>query len=201
MGALLARLRALTGNRWAMAGLAGAAGLGAVALARSRGGGTSALGAGSGGTEEAGEAAGTAFTGQAFPDTSATDLATAVGGLDEKWAAELADYTAAAAANQASLDALTKQNAKQQTTINSIAAKVAAMQPKPAPKASKPKTSKPKVGTTKTPSGWKTITIKRGDTLSAIARRYHTTVATLSKRNKITDPNRIRAGAKLLVPA
>lgn len=139
--ALGAQLRALTGNRWAMAGLAGAAGLGAVALARSRGakGDGSALGAGTGATADAGDVAGAAFTGQSFPSTSATDLAVAVGDLDSKWADELAGYSAAAAATATSLAALTKADTKQQTSIDKITKAVAALQPKPAPKVATPK--------------------------------------------------------------
>jgi LysM domain len=65
--------------------------------------------------------------------------------------------------------------------------------PKPAPKpVPKPK---PKAKT-------KTITIARGDTLSALARKYHTTVANLMKLNpSIKNPNLIYAGNKLKVPA
>jgi hypothetical protein len=45
-----------------------------------------------------------------------------------------------------------------------------------------------------------TYTVKRGDTLSAIAKRYHTTVATLANLNHIPNPNRIWAGQKLQIP-
>jgi len=45
-----------------------------------------------------------------------------------------------------------------------------------------------------------TYTVKRGDTLSAIAKRYHTTVATLANLNRIANPNRIWAGQKLQIP-
>ncbi len=43
-------------------------------------------------------------------------------------------------------------------------------------------------------------TIRSGDTLSAIAARFHTTVAQLAKANGIKNVNAIRAGAKLKVP-
>ncbi len=39
--------------------------------------------------------------------------------------------------------------------------------------------------------------IKRGDTLSALARRFDTTVAALARANHIENPNLIRAGARL----
>jgi hypothetical protein len=45
-----------------------------------------------------------------------------------------------------------------------------------------------------------TYTVKRGDTLSAIAKRYHTTVGTLANLNRIANPNRIWAGQKLQIP-
>ena len=44
------------------------------------------------------------------------------------------------------------------------------------------------------------VTVQPGDTLSAIAVRYHTTVAALVAANGIADPNRIMAGAVLHVP-
>lgn len=62
---------------------------------------------------------------------------------------------------------------------------------KPPPK-SPPKKTGPKT---------RTITIARGDTLSGLARKYHTTVAELLKLNpNIKNPNLIYAGAKLNVP-
>jgi LysM repeat protein len=45
------------------------------------------------------------------------------------------------------------------------------------------------------------VTVQPGDTLSAIAVRYRTTVAALVAANGITDPNRILAGAVLQVPS
>lgn len=44
------------------------------------------------------------------------------------------------------------------------------------------------------------ITIKRGDTLSAIAREYNTSYQYLAKINDISNPNIIRVGQKLKVP-
>ena len=38
------------------------------------------------------------------------------------------------------------------------------------------------------------------DTLSAIARRYHTTVAVLQRLNNITDPKKLRVGQVLKLP-
>lgn len=42
--------------------------------------------------------------------------------------------------------------------------------------------------------------VRRGETLSAIARRYGTSVAALARTNRIADPNRVRAGQRLVVP-
>lgn len=46
-----------------------------------------------------------------------------------------------------------------------------------------------------------TITVGRGDTLSAIAARYHTTVAALAAANGITNPNLVYAGAQIRLPS
>jgi len=43
-------------------------------------------------------------------------------------------------------------------------------------------------------------TIKKGDNLTKLAKRYGTTVSQLAKSNNIKDPNLIYAGAKLKVP-
>ena len=45
-----------------------------------------------------------------------------------------------------------------------------------------------------------TYVIQPGDTLSEIAKRYGTTVDTLTKLNKISDPNKIYAGNTIRVP-
>ncbi len=50
------------------------------------------------------------------------------------------------------------------------------------------------------PERTKTITIKRGDTLSCLAIKYNTTVEELVKLNNIKNPNLIYAGKKLIVP-
>lgn len=43
-------------------------------------------------------------------------------------------------------------------------------------------------------------TVKKGDTLSAIAKKYKTTVATLADLNKIQNVNLIRVGQKIKIP-
>jgi hypothetical protein len=45
-----------------------------------------------------------------------------------------------------------------------------------------------------------TYTVKRGDTLWAISRRYSTTVEAVAKLNNITNPNLIITGQKLKIP-
>ena len=46
-----------------------------------------------------------------------------------------------------------------------------------------------------------TYRIKRGDTLSAIAERFDTTVRALVRLNDIEDPHAIRAGQRIDIPA
>ena len=43
-----------------------------------------------------------------------------------------------------------------------------------------------------------TIQIKQGDTLSALAQRFHTTVSALASKNGISNPDLIFAGAQLI---
>lgn len=43
-------------------------------------------------------------------------------------------------------------------------------------------------------------TIEWGDTLSALAKKYNTTVSNLATLNKIADPNKIYAGQKIIIP-
>lgn len=44
-------------------------------------------------------------------------------------------------------------------------------------------------------------TIQKGDTLSALAKRFNTTVDLLAKTNNIKDPNKIYVGDKISVPS
>jgi LysM repeat protein len=52
------------------------------------------------------------------------------------------------------------------------------------------------------PAGSATLyVIRAGDTLSALALRFGTTVAVLARYNGLTDPNRLRVGQILRIPA
>jgi putative chitinase len=45
-----------------------------------------------------------------------------------------------------------------------------------------------------------TYSVRRGDTLSALARRYNTSVSALAQTNKIRNPNLILVGQRLTIP-
>ncbi|HEY81019.1 MAG TPA: LysM peptidoglycan-binding domain-containing protein [Caldilineae bacterium] len=49
--------------------------------------------------------------------------------------------------------------------------------------------------------GTKVYVVKKGDTLSSIARKFNTSVGTLQKLNNFTNPNQLRVGLKILAPA
>jgi LysM repeat protein len=50
-------------------------------------------------------------------------------------------------------------------------------------------------------AGSKTYTVQKGDTLSSIARKFNTSVATLQKLNHFANPNKLAVGSVILVPA
>jgi LysM repeat protein len=50
------------------------------------------------------------------------------------------------------------------------------------------------------PSAEKAYLVQHGDTLTAIAKRFETTVPALTELNQIADPNRIFAGQRLVIP-
>lgn len=50
------------------------------------------------------------------------------------------------------------------------------------------------------PAAGKTYTVKRGDTLWGISRRYGTTVSAIARLNRLKNPNRIYAGQILRIP-
>jgi LysM repeat protein len=74
----------------------------------------------------------------------------------------------------------------------------------PPPTATAPAAT-PTAGPTEPPTNtpkptFRTYTVKPGDTLSAIAARYHTTVSAIAALNHITDPSRLSVGQVLLIP-
>lgn len=52
----------------------------------------------------------------------------------------------------------------------------------------------------KPPSAWTSYKVRKGDTLSELAKRDHTTVAELVRLNRIKNPNLILAGTTLKIP-
>ena len=52
-----------------------------------------------------------------------------------------------------------------------------------------------------TKADFRTYTIQYGDTLSAIARKYNTTVDAIMKLNQITNANLLKVGQVLKIPA
>lgn len=61
-------------------------------------------------------------------------------------------------------------------------------------------TLNPGTGGANIPSGTSTYIVRTGDTLNIIARRFNTTVATLTQLNGILNPNFIFVGQRLIVP-
>jgi D-alanyl-D-alanine carboxypeptidase len=50
------------------------------------------------------------------------------------------------------------------------------------------------------PRGSASYTVQRGDTLSAIARRHGVSVASLVETNRLTDPDQLQPGTRILIP-
>ncbi len=50
------------------------------------------------------------------------------------------------------------------------------------------------------PAAGTTYTAQKGDTLTAIAKKYNTTVDALAKASGITDPNKIQVGQTIVIP-
>lgn len=71
--------------------------------------------------------------------------------------------------------------------------------PSPTPLLTLPPTGSP--APTKTPKPtFRTYKVRSGDTLSAIAGRFHTTVSAIVQLNHIADPSKLRVGQILLIP-
>lgn len=149
-------LAALAHNRPALIGVLGAAGLGGVALIRRRKAAagntptaqTAAAGAAASGDGTAigagGVGAGT------FPNTYQTDLATALGDLDSKYAGQVATYAAQLGTDEdalSKLSATSAAQAKSLTALNTRVAdqnkKIASLTAKKKPAAKKPSAKAP----------------------------------------------------------
>lgn len=63
-----------------------------------------------------------------------------------------------------------------------------------------PDTTATATATTKDASGRVTHTVKAGEKLSTIAKKYGVTVGALATANNISDPSKIRAGQELVIP-
>lgn len=124
MGDLKARLQGILGNRWAKLGLVGAVGLGALSLARRGPGGgadpdpgsdiagdTDATSVGAGGSAAA-----------TYPNTSSTDLATAVGDMDSRYAEQVAGFSTQLGTDHEALTALQTSSTETATGLASLVA-------------------------------------------------------------------------------
>lgn len=63
------------------------------------------------------------------------------------------------------------------------------------------KTNSPKTGNSGAKTAYRSYTVKKGDTLTAIASKYKTTWRTLAVLNNLDNPDLITVGQKLKVPA
>lgn len=64
-----------------------------------------------------------------------------------------------------------------------------------------PKTNSSKTGNSGAKTAYRSYTVKKGDTLTAIAKRYGTTWRTLAVLNNLDNPDLITVGQKLKIPA
>lgn len=176
----------------AVAGVAGVAGLAFVLSHRSSRSASSKTSRISGGTAPASETDTPYAVAQTYPNSYATDVASAVGSLDSRYAENLAAWQKSTGSTTAALKAA---QTRQQKTLTQVSKDVAALRRIGAP-------APPKKAGTKAPkkAGGRSYTVRKGDTLGAIARRYNVSVGALSKANRIANPNVIRAGAKLTIP-
>lgn len=163
----------LAHNKAAMAGLGGAVLLGVVVHSRNKSTPTSSKSATAGNTSGSAapgsDGSGVATT---YPNTAPTDLATAVGNLDSKYADQVKTFQGQLGTDEAALTAL-------QTSETGLAGAVASLKPSKS-----------------------TYTVKKGDTQVAIAKRYGTTVHALEALNPAIQPkgSQVKTGMKLLLP-
>lgn len=181
------------------AAVAGVAGVAGVAFVLSHRGGSSSgsrSSRSSGGTAPASETETPYAVASTYPNSYATDVAAAVGSLDSRYAENVAAWQKQTGGTTAALKAAQEKQAK---TLAQVSKDVAALRKIGAPNPPKktPKKTGPRSGGG---SKARSYTVRSGDTLGAIARRYNTSVSALTKANRIANPNLIRAGAKLTIP-
>jgi LysM repeat protein len=74
--------------------------------------------------------------------------------------------------------------------------------PPPTPTLSAPPDVSPSAGPSASPASSTTYVVRKGDTLIAIAKRFHITLVALKRANPlIGDPTKLKIGAKLVIPA
>ena len=80
-----------------------------------------------------------------------------------------------------------------------IGASTAVAQPKPSSPSSTTQPSRPEAKPAQSSTKGTTYTVKRGDTLGAIARAHNTTVSAIAAANGISNPNRLSVGQRLTI--
>jgi LysM repeat protein len=181
-------IKGLLKDKKAQAALAGGAVLGLVVLARSRG-----------------------ASGASDTEASTSTAGTATGGGGAAGGGYLGGYDSTASDVYNNLQtSLDNRLDGFGSSITDLQDQLKKLQQKPVPpkppgkiappkKPVKPPTKKTPVKRKPPAAKTQTITIRSGDTLSGLARRYGTSIGNLQRLNGIRNPNSIRAGAKLRV--
>jgi LysM repeat protein len=215
------QVSALLHNKPALIGVAGAAGLGLYVHSRNKTGsdaggasdGVSSQDAASAAGSSGGTYSGTGLgdgTGQptTYPNTYGTDLATALGDIDSRYADQVTAFQGKLGTDESALASIKTAQDNSAKSLAALSTTVATLtKPAATTKPGTPKTPTKTGGSTKPApkvpaSQHKTTTykIKKGDTLSAIAKKYHTTISALTKANNIKNPNLIVTGHTLKIP-
>jgi LysM repeat protein len=77
---------------------------------------------------------------------------------------------------------------------------VKVVQPKPVPTPAQLTQTKPETKKSTPSAAGKSHTMTKGETLYSLARKYGVSITAIQKANKITNPNAIREGSKLIIP-
>jgi LysM repeat protein len=121
------------------------------------------------------------------------------------------DPSAVAAAPTASLPVVATSATASPTTLGAVASPTIDLTPAPAitptptvappPTPTAPSSAGPSASPVATPAGsFRLYRVRSGDTLSAIAARFHTTTRALAAENGISDPTRLQIGQVLRIP-